>query len=73
MAICCLASTCLLYLICISQEIPQKQAEVKTRVEAAFNGTPLRAEYVPGDKRAKSRITFFPATPASPTAPVMER
>ena len=73
MGLCCMASTCLFYLICISMEIPRKQAEVKIRAEAAFNGTPLRAEYVPGDKRSRSRITFFPRAVVSPVAPVIER
>ena len=73
MAICCLASTCLLYLICISSDVPKKQAEVKIRIEGAFNGTPLRAEYLPGDKRSRSRIIFYPAEAASPAPVMMDR
>lgn len=73
MAICLLASTCLLYLICISSDVPRKQAEVKVRIEAAFGGTPLRAEYLPGDKRSKSSVVFSAAATAAAAPVMMER
>jgi len=60
-AICCLGVTCLFYLICIAQAIREKQLEVGHRVAAAFWGSPLRAEYTPGDKRSRSKIAFYEA------------
>ena len=55
----CLCLTCAVYLVCILPKIQPKNEEIKRRVEAAFEGSPIRVVYYEQRKRAPASMAFY--------------